>query len=83
MKHPGVEHVVSLTGFSLIESLDRTTIGTNFIILKDWKERKKKNLHARAIIQDLNRAIFRAIQDAAMIVLNPPAIQGLGNRGRI
>ena len=81
MKHPGVEHVVSLTGFSLIESLDRTTIGTNFIILKDWKERKKKNLHADAILQDLNHEFFAAIQDAAVIALNPPAIQGIGTVG--
>ena len=81
MKHPGVEHVVSLTGFSLIESLDRTTIGTNFIILKDWKERKAKNLHAQAILQDLNHAFFEQIQDSVVIALNPPAIQGLGTVG--
>ncbi len=80
MKHPGVQHVVSLTGFSLIESLDRTSIGTSFIILKDWKERKSKKLHAGAIIQDLNRAYF-GIQDARVIVMNPPAIQGLGTVG--
>jgi hydrophobe/amphiphile efflux-1 (HAE1) family protein len=81
MKHPGVKHVVSLTGFSLIESLDRTTIGTNFIILKDWKERKRKNLRADAILRDLNQQFFGVIEDAAVIALNPPAIQGLGTVG--
>ncbi len=80
LKHPAVEHVVSLTGFSLIESLDRTTIGTNFIILKDWKERKAKNLRADAIQAELNRLFFE-IQDAQVIVMNPPAIQGLGTVG--
>lgn len=81
MKHPGVEHVVSLTGFSMIESLDRTTIGTNFIILKDWKERKAKNLHADQILKDLNGEFYSLIQDAQVMVLNPPAIQGLGTVG--
>lgn len=80
MKHPGVEHVVSLTGFSLIESLNRTSVGTSFIILKNWKERKAKSLHAAGIIQDLNREYFM-LQDAQVIVLNPPAIQGLGTVG--
>ncbi|MDE3047656.1 MAG: efflux RND transporter permease subunit, partial [Verrucomicrobiota bacterium] len=80
IKHPGVEHVVSLTGFSIVESLNRTTIGTNFIILKDWKERKAKNLHAAAILQDLQKEFFE-IQDAHVIVTNPPAIQGLGTVG--
>lgn len=79
-QHPAIDHVVSLTGFSLIESLDRTTIGTNFIILKDWNERKAKNLHANAIRQELNRAYF-PIQDANILVMNPPAIQGLGTVG--
>lgn len=77
MKHPGVEHVVALTGFSIMESLERTTIGTNFIILKDWKERKKKNLHADAILRDLQKEFFE-VQDAQVIATNPPAIQGLG-----
>nr|NGX38688.1 Efflux pump membrane transporter BepE [Chlamydiota bacterium] len=38
---PGVDHVISLSGYSIIESLEITTIGTNFIILKNWDERKK------------------------------------------
>ncbi len=81
MAHPGVEHVVSLTGFSVIESLDRTTIGTNFIILKNWDERKAKNLQAKVILADLNRQFYEAIQDAQVVVLNPPAIQGIGTVG--
>ncbi len=80
MKHPGVEHVVSLTGFSMIESLNRTTIGTSFIVLKDWSERKAKNLSAESILAELQREFF-LIQDAAVVCFNPPAIQGLGTVG--
>jgi len=80
LKHPGVDKVIALTGFSIIESLDRTTIGTNFIMLKDWKYRKSKNLHAAAILRDLQKE-FMAIQDAPVIVMNPPAIPGLGTVG--
>src|SRR5690606_11273036 len=68
---------VSLTGFSIMESLNRTTFGTNFIILKPWQKRKNKNLHANAILADLQKEFF-AVQDAQIIVTNPPAIQGLG-----
>jgi hydrophobe/amphiphile efflux-1 (HAE1) family protein len=80
MKHPGVEHVVSLTGFSLIESVYRTTIGTNFIVLKDWKERNSRALSAGGILRDLNRECY-GITDSNVIVMNPPAIQGLGTVG--
>lgn len=81
MKHEGVEKVISLTGFSLIESLDRTTIGTNFIMLKDWKYRKKKQLHASSILTDLQKEFFIQVQDAQVMVANPPAIPGLGTVG--
>lgn len=80
LQHPGVDKVVSLTGFSIIESLDRTTIGTNFIMLKDWKQRKAKSLSAKSIIRDLQKQ-FMAIQDAQVIVVNPPAIPGIGTVG--
>ena len=78
--HPGVDHVLSLTGFSLTEGLYRTTSGANFIVLKDWKLRKDANLQADQIIQDLNRD-FAALPDASIAVFSPPAIQGLGTVG--
>ena len=77
---PGVEHVVSLSGYSIIENLERTTIGTNFIILKNWDERKKRSLHADAIMKRLNKAFYH-VEDAYVMTLNPPAIQGLGTIG--
>lgn len=80
LKHPGVEKVISLTGFSILESLNRTTVGTNFIVLKDWSQRQSSGLSADAIMNDLNEQ-FLAIKDAEIIVTNPPAIQGLGTVG--
>lgn len=79
--HPGVEQIASLTGFSLIESLARTGVGTNFIILKDWSERSAKGLSAAKIQEDLSRSLLEQIDDAMVIVANPPAIQGLGTVG--
>jgi len=79
-KHPGVERVISFTGFSLIESLDRTTIGTNFIMLKEWKYRTKPALHAKQILLDLQKE-FSQIQDSVVFLVPPPAIQGLGTVG--
>ncbi|MDN3503974.1 MAG: multidrug efflux RND transporter permease subunit [Rhabdochlamydiaceae bacterium] len=81
-EHPGVERVISFSGFSLIESLDRTNIGTNFIMLKNWDERKKKNLHADAIMRDL-QGEFLSVTDSAIFVANPPAIPGIGTVGGI
>ncbi len=80
LEQPGVEDVTSLTGFSLLESLNRIQIGTNFITLKDWSERKSRMLHAKAIAAMLNRKYFM-IPQGQVFVFNPPAIQGLGTVG--
>lgn len=80
LSHPGVEEVVAFSGFSIIDSIDRTSVGSNFIVLKDWSKRKKKALHAEAILQDLQRG-FSEIEDAKVMVINPPTIQGLGTVG--
>jgi hydrophobe/amphiphile efflux-1 (HAE1) family protein len=80
MKHPAVENVVGLTGYSLLESINRTNIGTNFITLKNWSQRKAKNLKADAVIQALQQE-YNKIEEGLIHVVNPPAIQGLGTVG--
>ena len=80
-KQPGVKNIVGLSGFSFLESLNRTTISSNFIILKDWSERKDKSMWADSIIKDLNAKFYEMIPDANIIVVNPPAIMGLGTVG--
>ncbi|MBJ7449463.1 MAG: multidrug efflux RND transporter permease subunit [Parachlamydiales bacterium] len=80
MQHPGVEHVVSLTGYNLMQSLNQTTIGTNFVVLKDWSQRNTPELQAAAIGKDLNKKSYM-IQNAQVMTFSPPAIQGLGTVG--
>lgn len=80
LENPGVDHVTSLTGFSLIESINRIQVGTNFITLKDWGLRTAPSLQAKAI-QEALAAKYYKIPDAQIFVFNPPAIQGLGSVG--
>lgn len=80
LNQPGVDHVTSLTGFSLLESLNRIQVGTNFITLKDWSKREAPHLQAKAIANALNQKYFM-IPQAQIYVFNPPAIQGLGAVG--
>lgn len=80
LKHPGVEHVVSLSGFSMLDNLNRTPIGINFIIFKDWSLRKAKDMSLKSIFTGLYEQFMR-IQEAIVQPFNPPAIQGLGTVG--
>lgn len=77
LEQDGVDHVTSLSGFSLIESLNRIQVGTNFITLKDWNLRNAPSLKASAIARALNQKYY-SIPQSQIFVFNPPAIQGLG-----
>lgn len=80
-KHPAVQDSLSLTGYSYIDGVNRTTIGTSFITLKDWSVRKTDALRPRAVLTDLYKQFYEQIEDANVVVLNPPTIQGLGSAG--
>lgn len=80
LEQPGVDKVASLTGFSLLESLNRIQFGTNFITLKDWSKREAPSLKASAIAGALNQKYYM-IPQSQIFVFNPPAIQGLGTVG--
>jgi hydrophobe/amphiphile efflux-1 (HAE1) family protein len=78
--NPALQNFVALTGFSLLDNLSRTNIGTNFIVLKEWDKRKKPSMQAPALLNTF-AAQFWQIQDALVLPFNPPAIQGLGSVG--
>ena len=80
LKNPAVENFISLTGFSLMENLNRTTVGTYFVMLKNWDKRASKELQAAGVLQNLAQE-FHAISQAQVMPFNPPAIQGLGTVG--
>lgn len=70
-----VEAVFMNLGFSFSGSGENAAMG--FISLKDFDERTDDSLSASAVAQRAS-AYFSQIRDAQVFVLNPPAIQGLG-----
>lgn len=77
---PGVQDVVTFTGFSLLEGLNRYTSGTSFITLKDFDQRTDPDLSADSILNRLSQQFFK-IEDGIVLCFNPPAISGLGTVG--
>ncbi len=75
LKHPAVEHVVAIAGFSFSGNGQNAALA--FTPLKDWKERDKDS-SADAIAAQAMGA-FSTIKDAIVFPLNPPPIRELGN----
>jgi multidrug efflux pump len=80
-KHPAVENVVSLNGFSLLDSQNKPNFATFFLPLKDWKEREAPELHAFETQKTLQREVLQQIREAQVVLFNPPPIPGMSNTG--
>jgi len=76
----GVETWFTLGGLSLLEGSQSSNAATMFIRLKDWEERTTPELQQPKLVGELMRR-FGAIKEAFILVITPPAIQGLGVSG--
>ncbi len=80
LNHPAVANVVSLAGFDLLGGGSASTnAGVLFVSLKDFHDRKGPELSAQQVIIDSGQ-LTASVDDGLVFVLNPPPIQGLGQR---
>jgi len=80
MKVPGVAASVAFPGLSPNGFTASPNSGIAFITLDDFEKRRSQDLSANAIIGKLYQA-FGEIQEARMIVINAPAVNGLSTGG--
>jgi multidrug efflux pump len=77
---PGVESSVAFPGLSINGFTNAPNAGIVFTTLKPFDERKGKNQSADAIAAEINKRMG-AIEDAFVMVLPPPPVNGLGTTG--
>jgi hydrophobic/amphiphilic exporter-1 (mainly G- bacteria), HAE1 family len=77
---PGVEHVTTITGFSLLSLVRTSYNGFGFISMKEWGDRKTRAQQFQAIKARLNAELAR-IPEAVAFGFSPPAIPGVGTSG--
>ncbi|MCA1455590.1 multidrug efflux RND transporter permease subunit [Bradyrhizobium sp. BRP22] len=77
-KAPGVQQVVSIAGISALDnSSSLANAGVAYLILKDWSQRGAGE-DLRSLVFGLNDK-FNEIEEARILVIPPPPIQGIGN----
>jgi len=76
----GVQHWFVLGGFSLLDGTNSSNGATAFAAWSDWSKRTTPELAQEALVAKLQRE-FAQIQEAFILVLVPPSIQGLGVAG--
>ena len=76
----GVQYWFVLGGFSLLDGTNSSNGATAFAAWSDWSRRTTPELAQEALVAKLQRE-FAQIQEAFILVLVPPSIQGLGVAG--
>lgn len=78
---PGVAHTIGNPGRSFVLNAVGSNLGSMFITLKPFDERRGHDLGADAIAAKLRQRIQREILEARVNVFGAPAVDGLGNAG--
>jgi multidrug efflux pump len=84
VKHPAVEGVAMISGYSLLDNQNKNNAGTFFVGFKDFDERyTSANIRAQNARAVLQKATEDLGGDPRGVILpvNPPSIPGLGTTG--
>jgi hydrophobe/amphiphile efflux-1 (HAE1) family protein len=76
---PGVAHAVVIVGFSGASFTNAPNAGAMFVVLDPFVERAKAPAKSTANIQAQLFRKLGALQEAFMIVVQPPPVSGIGN----
>ena len=74
---PAVGHYAALGGLNVVTFAAKSNSGTIFCQLKPWDERKSKSDQIQGVIAEMQKR-FAGIKEANIVVIQPPAIPGLG-----
>jgi len=77
---PGVEYTVAFPGLSINGFTNAPNAGLFIVGLDPFDKRRSKNLSAEAVAAEVNKRMG-AVQDAFVILLSPPPVNGIGTTG--
>ncbi|NML24063.1 multidrug efflux RND transporter permease subunit [Pseudoflavitalea sp. G-6-1-2] len=77
LKMPAVKGVGGVAGLNAISFSNKSNMGTVFVSLKDWEQRKDKKDHVTGVIGQIMGGMAD-LKEARILAIAPPAIPGLG-----
>src|SRR5580704_7546206 len=80
LKTPGIEHTSPVTGFDVTTSTVAPNAATIFLGLRSLYGKHIHGVNAATMLAAVRRRLA-GIKDAFVLVINPPAVQGLGSAG--
>jgi multidrug efflux pump len=78
---PGIAHTISSAGQSFTLGAFGSNFANFFVMLDEFDKRRGPGLYSDEIIAKLRQRIAAEIPEASVLVLGPPAVNGLGSAG--
>jgi multidrug efflux pump len=78
---PGVKHIVSISGQSVLLGANAPNFGAMYIMLDEFQNRREPELSGDALAGSLQRRLQSEISDGLINVLGAPPLEGLGTAG--
>jgi HAE1 family hydrophobic/amphiphilic exporter-1 len=75
---PGVSDIVTIGGYSILDALNINNMGSSFVTLDSWDDRKTDELQLTYIMNNIQQELAK-IEEGVCIAFLPPPITGLGN----
>ena len=80
LKTPGIEHTSPITGFDVTTSTVAPNAATIFLGLPSLYGKHIPGVNAASMLTEVRKRLA-GVKDAFVLVINPPAVQGLGSAG--
>jgi len=78
---PGVAHLISVTGYSLLANVNQPNAGGMFVLLEPFARRAVDPQRSAAGVLRALRRSFAEVPEAQIVAFGAPPIDGLGNAG--
>ena len=76
----GVDHTIRISGLSFLLGANGSHLGTMFVVLKPFEERREPGQSANEIVAQLQQRLAR-VEQARVFVFPPPPVRGLATAG--
>jgi hydrophobe/amphiphile efflux-1 (HAE1) family protein len=80
-KITGVAHTIGISGQSLILGANAPNLGSMYVLLADFSQRRAASAHIEAIAARLRAECEREVGEAIVTTFGAPPIEGLGTTG--
>jgi multidrug efflux pump len=78
---PGVAHTVSISGTSFLLSTNGSNLGSMFVVMEPFDERKSHDRYDETIARKIQAQCAKEIEGAIVAAFRAPPVRGLGNAG--